>query len=196
MTPELAAARLGHMTASVAPVIMGGLETDGLTKLVRCLAWERQHGDRGEEGFQSAAMKRGNEVEQFALDAYEFEREVSLVRGEFVRHPTIPFVGASPDGYIDRGDEKEPVEAKSMLVPAFMAVLETNQVPAEYRWQCRWQAWCCGTGHTDFVAWHPARKPIIIRFEVLRSECTAMAERAALIESRIRSKVNLLKEAA
>jgi hypothetical protein len=194
MTAELAAARLGFMTASVAAKIMGGLTTDGLASLVQCLAWERVHGDRNEEGYQSAAMKRGNEVEEFALDTFVFERELfGLKRGAFIKHPTIPWVGCSPDGIYLREARMIPVEVKSLLVPAFMDVLETQKVPATYQWQCRWQAWCCGNSFTEFVAWHPARKPIIIQFPVTNTDIAQMTERAALVEARIRSKVELLR---
>lgn len=203
MTPELAAKRLGKMTASKAAVVMGGLNTDGLSKYVRQLAGERVYGDLGEEGYKSSWMERGNELENPALDWYEFQHDVVLERQAHVDHPTIPYVAATPDGLL-RGSYT--VEGKC---PTFHVWAETREawhrgkrgldaVPSEYRHQCRWQCWCCGVTEGRFIAYHPAAGGlgVVIPYTVDQSDFDAMAKRVVIVEGLIQNWVEILQEQA
>ena len=192
MTPELAALRRGKMTASVAAVIMGKLNTDGLEKLVKRLAGERVHGDLGEEGYTSWQMARGSETENAALDWFEYEHDVALQRQQHIDHPTIPNVAATPDGI---APGKYTVEAKCPTWHVYCDTVEAlhrgrkglDAVPSEYRWQCRWQVWCADVPEGRFVAFHPARGGVVIPYTITQKDRDAMASRVVTVEAMIRN---------
>jgi hypothetical protein len=207
MTPELATARIGLQTASNAATIMGGLQTDGLEKLCRRLAWERTFNVSLESGsYQSQAMIRGAELEADLLDWYEFQTEHVLLRstplpdgnggvvdtpGVFLVHRELPTVAATLDA-IALGSHT--VQGKCPEFNAFMEVLDrfnaprpwkVNPVPSEYRHQCRWEMWVAGLDRCDFVVWHPDPGGIIVPFELTDAERLEMHRRALLVENRI-----------
>lgn len=196
MGPELQEKRLGKLTASKAATIMGGLDTDGLKRYVRQLAGERVFGDLGDDSYKSAAMARGNEVESAALDWYEFRMDCVLDRGPHIDHPTVPYVAATPDAVDWR--KRRAIEAKSPLFTTWAEWAEMSErlhlMPAEYRWQGRWQLWCLGFEEGHFVSWHPKPQGLIITFTVTQEEIDRMAERAALINNRIDALVQMLQE--
>jgi hypothetical protein len=183
----------------MAAVVMGGLNTDGLSKYVRRLAGERVFGNIEEDGYKSAWMERGNEMDNPALDAFEFAREVTVLRQQHVDHPTIPNVAATPDGLMVG---EYVVEAKS---PMFHTWAETREavhrgkrglaaIPSEYRHQCRWQCWCCGVTDGFFVSYHPVATPTIVPFTVTQDEFDAMAERVVVVEGLIRNWIEIFQQ--
>lgn len=183
MTPEMREQRAGKLTASMAAVIMGGLSTDGLKRYVNRLAFERLYGlPPDDEQFQSKAMDNGNKRERAALDWYAFETDsVLMPGGECITHPSIPFVGASPDARLtDRT-----IQVKCPIASTWMEYAIKREVPSEYRWQCRWEMWVCGVWMCDFVAWHPNPGGIIVPFALAPEEAAAMAERAHLVNELI-----------
>lgn len=193
MTPELRQQRAGKLTASKAAVIMGGLDTSGLASYVKDLAWERVYGITDDEPtYQNAAMERGQLIEAQARSWYEFEtdRVVDHDPDRTVDHPAIAMVSASPDGI--SGDRI--VEIKCPLHKAWMDVKRTGLVPAEYRWQTRWQMWCTGLHACDFVAYHPTASGLIVPCSLTSVEIEQMTERAALIETKIAQWVAVLQD--
>lgn len=198
MTPELAALRRGKLTASVAAIVMGKMNTDGLATLVRRLAGERLYGDLGEDSYQSWQMKRGTETENDALAWFEFEHSIALEHGPHVDHPTIPNVAATPDGLRRREFN---VEAKC---PTWHVYCETvaawsegyrglDAIPSAYRWQCRWQTWTCDVPEGRFVVYHPARGGIVVPYTITQEDRDAMASRVVTVEALIRNWIEILK---
>jgi len=170
---------------------MGGLETSGLATYVKSLAWERVYGARDEE-YRSAAMDRGNELEPRALDWYETQQGSPVVRSPgFMQHPSIAFVGASPDALTPF----QTVQVKCPLHGAWMETKRTMQVPSEYRWQCRWEMWVCGLFECEFVTWHPVAGGLIIPIGATTSEFEQMAERAAIVNVMVQKWVEILTDA-
>ena len=188
-TPTWHDARAGKWTASAAAVIMGGLETDGLAKLVKRVAWERIYGPI-EGGFKSAAMERGNVTEPEVRDWYAFEKGFVITECGLVEHAYMPNVAWSPDGLAL--DKAGAVEAKCPLEMAWMEVRRTGKIPAEYRWQCRWAQWVGHLDWLDFVAYHPKSGGIIVPSGVTVSECEQMEERVALLETRVATWTDIL----
>lgn len=188
--PAKCAERLGKLTASKAAVIMGKLDTSGLATYVKTLAWERVYGARDEE-YRNAAMDRGNALEASALDWLEFELGESIHRTPgLILHPSIPYVAASPDALI----APAVIECKCPLHGAWMDVKRTQEVPAEYRHQVRWQMWVCGKPRALFVCYHPVAGGLLLDYEVSDSECEAMAERAAVVDAMVRKWVDILRD--
>lgn len=200
LTPEVQEIRRGFQTASKASVIMGGLETKGLSDYVRRLAGERVFGDLGEEGFTSKAMERGSEMENPALDWYDYTYEVTVERQVFVRHPTLPTVACIPDGLM-RGAYT--LEAKCPLFHVWCETREAlergesgmDAIPSMYRWQARWQLWTCGVPEGRFVVYHPAGggQGLVIPFTVDQSDLDAMAKRVVVVEGLIANWIDILR---
>lgn len=189
-SPEWYAIKAGKWSASSAAVIMGGLETSGLDSLVKTVAWERVFGPRDEPGFKSSAMERGHDVEPDARDWAAFNADAVVEQMGFVEHGDIPYVGWSPDGLYSK--RTRGIEAKCPLHKAFMDMLRTGKVPAEYRWQARWACWVGSLDGLDFVGYHPSAGGICIQVEVTDAEREQMAERVALLETRVAPWIDLL----
>lgn len=183
------ALRAGKWGSSAAATIMGGLETDGLAKLVKRVAWERIYGPIG-GGFKSAAMEHGTVTEPEARDWYAFERGAALTECGLVEHATIPNVSWSPDGLqgIVGG-----VEAKCPQELAWMEVRRTGKIPSEYRWQCRWGQWVGQLEWLDFVAYHPKAGGLIIPSTVTDSEKEQMEARVYELEKRVSAWTDILQ---
>lgn len=193
--PATCPERLGKLTASKAGIIMGALNTAGLATYVKTLAWERVYGARDPE-YQNDAMKRGIEMEPLALDWFEFETGVELKRTPgFIQHPTIAYVGASPDALVlDFGAPSRTVQAKCPGFAAWMETKRTGDIPSEYRHQCRWEPWVAGLSDCQFFTWHPMSGGIIVPISVTESECAQMAERAEIVNAVVEKWVAILQD--
>ena len=172
---------------------MGGLDTNGLADYVKELAWERVYGVSDDPGYTSSAMERGTLLEADALAWYAFETdsEPDQDSDRTIVHPDFPTVAASPDAIlVDRC-----IEAKCPMPRAWMEVKRTMKIPAEYRWQVRWQMWCAGKNLADFVCYHPSAGGIIIAAELSDEDAKAMADRVPVVEAMIAEWVNILEQA-
>lgn len=182
--------RAGKWSASRAGTIMGGLDTKGLSDLIMDVAWGRVHGPIEHSTFKSAAMERGNALEPDTRERYAFLTDHVVEQCGFVEHSTIPHVGWSPDGVVGK---KHAIEAKNPLHKAYMEVLRTGRIPAEYRWQVKWAMWVGELDTMDFLCDHPKAKLIVIPCEVSASEIEQMAERVTALEWKVAPWVERLK---
>lgn len=184
--------RAGKWSASRAGTIMGSLDTKGLSDLIMDVAWGRVHGPIEHSTFKSAAMERGNALEPDTRERYAFLTDHVVAQCGFVEHSTIPYVGWSPDG-ICCPKYKHAIEAKNPLHKAYMEVLHTCRIPAEYRWQVKWAMWVGELDTMDFLCDHPKAKLIVIPCEVSASEIEQMAERVHTLETKVAAWVERLK---
>lgn len=150
------AEKAGCFSASTASALMAkgrsGQPSATRANLIARLAVERITG-RYVEGFKSAAMDRGNEVEQEARDAYSFERAVALETVGFIRHPSIANCGASPDALIGADGMAEfkcPVADDRHL-----QALLSGAHAVEHRLQCQFQMMVTGRQWVDVVSYCP-----------------------------------------
>lgn len=151
---EWFSARLGKVTASrIADVVArtktgwGASRKNYMAELVA----ERLTGVRA-DGFVSAAMQWGTDMEPEARTAYEFYRDATVVEVGFMPHPTIAHSGASPDGLV--GDDGL-VEIKCPGTSAHIDTLLGATVPEKYVMQMQWQMACSGRLWCDFVSYDP-----------------------------------------
>jgi putative phage-type endonuclease len=151
---EWFAARLGKVTASrIADVCArtksgwGASRRNYMAELVA----ERLTGVRA-EGFVSAAMQWGTDMEPEARAAYEFYRDASVASVGFVAHPAIADSGASPDGLV--GDDGL-VEIKCPGTATHLETLLGATVPEKYVLQMQWQMACTGRQWCDFASYDP-----------------------------------------
>jgi len=91
----------------------------------------------------SAPLKWGVKYEPVACDAYAHKNAVTMNEFGLLRHPDIPWVGASPDGITEHGvmvEIKCPFKRKI-----------TGEIPTQYYYQMQGQLDVCGLHECDFL---------------------------------------------
>lgn len=167
---EWFAARCGKLTASRFADVMNVLKdgTPGANRraLVTLLAVERLTGSTVET-FQNDAMRRGTELEPEARAAYEAHTGELVEETGFVPHPSLDYVGVSPDGLLGSDGLVE------LKCPANMAkhldAIRSGGHAKEYRWQLQGQLWVTGRKWVDATSFDP-RFPEHLRIAVVRVE--------------------------
>lgn len=167
-SPEWASERLGCVTASrVADVIAKSRDkkTWGASRANYAaeLIVERLTG-QVTEGYKSAAMERGSEVEAEARLAYEFRRNVDVAPAALIRHPKIEWAAATPDGFVG---EDGLIEIKSPNTSTHLETILGKKPQARYMTQMQWQLCVTGRKWCDFVSYDP-RLPERMRFFLQR----------------------------
>lgn len=165
---EWLALRVGKLTASrfadVMNLISGGKPGANRRALITLLAVERLTGTCVET-FQNDAMRRGTELEGEARAAYEAHTGELVREVAFIQHPTLDYVGVSPDGMLDPNGMTE------FKCPANMAkhleALRRNEHATEYRWQLQGQLWVAEREWVDAVSYDP-RFPEHLRLAICR----------------------------
>lgn len=153
-TEEWLAMRLGHVTAScIADVMAKGKsgEAESRRKYKLKLIAERLTKQQ-QETFSNAAMEWGVEQEPYARMAYEVAVGEFVDKTGFWKHPSIEWVGASPDGLV--GDDGL-VEIKCPNTTTHIDYIYDDKVPAKYFKQIQCQLWVTGRKWCDFVSFDP-----------------------------------------
>jgi putative phage-type endonuclease len=149
------AARLGKVTASRVADVMakgrGSAPSASRRNYMMQLLCERLTGKR-EEGYTSAAMQRGVDLEPIARSAYEFNAGVMTVEVGLMQHPRIAGFAASPDGMILLPPKKRGLEIKVPNTAQHIAVLQSGKHDPQYEWQMLAQMACGGFEAVDFVS--------------------------------------------
>lgn len=150
------AARLGHVSASSVADVMSKGKTEGSESDTRKsyrmkIVAQRLTGDSGDT-YTNAAMEWGTEQEPFARMAYEAARNVMVDKTGFWLHPTIPWVGVSPDGLV--GDDGL-VEIKCPNTTTHLEWVFSGKAPAKHMKQIQCQLWVMGRQWCDFVSYDP-----------------------------------------
>lgn len=149
---EWFAARLGKVTASKVKDVMakgrGGAPSATRQNYMMQLLCERLTGRR-EEGFTSAAMQRGTDLEPIARSAYEFSAGVMTVETGLIDHPHIAGFAASPDGIVGSDGL---LEIKCPNTAQHIAVIQSGAHDSAYEWQMLAQMACSGREWVDFVS--------------------------------------------
>lgn len=102
-----------------------------------------------EEGYKSAAMQRGNDLEAEARNWYQLETGESVEEVSFIDHPKINFAGASPDGLV--GAEGL-IEIKCPNTATHIETLRKKEPIDRYYKQMQWQMAVTGRKWCDFVS--------------------------------------------
>ena len=147
--------RLGHVTASrMSDVLAKGKSGEAVTrqKYRMQIIAERVSG-RVAESFTSAAMEWGTEHEPLARIRYEADTGYFVDEAEFCFHPTIKWLGASPDGVISGVNAL--IEIKCPNTQTHLGYRLDNKPPAAYINQMQCQMWVTGATYCDFVSYDP-----------------------------------------
>jgi len=147
------------------------------------------------ESYTNAAMQWGTDTEPFARAAYEATQGVMVEEVGFVRHPTIEWAGASPDGLV--GDDGC-IEIKCPNTLTMIETLLSQKVPGKYFTQMQFQLACTGRKWCDYVVFDP-RMPAKAQLFVKRvdRDDTYIAEIEAEIVkflAEVQSQVNQLNQ--
>lgn len=95
----------------------------------------------------------GEDIEYYARIAYEAKTGLIVKEVDFIPHPSIEFVGVSPDGYV--GDDGG-VEIKSRVSTSdHLKTIVTKIVPEEHIPQIQGNMWVTGRQWWDFVSYNP-----------------------------------------
>ena len=129
--------RGGRITASVVPAILR-LDTRSRKWAWRVITGREPYTD-------SADMRRGREHEPDAIAMFEVKSGLLCDSGCFVPHPTIEWLGASPDGIASELGTP-PVEAKCPRVLH-------SAVPPAYDAQLQVQIQCMQAPYGYFASW-------------------------------------------
>ena len=100
----------------------------------------------------SAAMQWGTDQEQLSRMAYEAATGAMLQAVGFIKHPTLPAVGATPDGLID---EDGGFESKSPFNTANHIYTILDGMPTEHMAQVQGGMWVTGRKWWDFQSFDP-----------------------------------------
>jgi putative phage-type endonuclease len=160
--------RMGKVTASRVADVIAKTKTGYSTSrdnymaqlVVERLTFTKQ------ESYTNAAMQWGTDTEPFARAAYEATQGVMVEEVGFVRHPTIEWAGASPDGLV--GDDGC-IEIKCPNTLTMIETLLSQKVPGKYFTQMQFQLACTGRKWCDYVVFDP-RMPAKAQLFVTRVE--------------------------
>jgi len=100
-------------------------------ELVRELAWERITGVPADH-FVSKPMEIGTQYEGEARVEFWMRYGCEVEQTGFILHPTLDYLGCSPDCYVIENGIKIPVELKVPLPKTHEQYLEDGVVPEEY----------------------------------------------------------------
>ena len=170
-SPEWFQARCGLVTGTaasdmLAKTLKSGGEPACRRDLRVRLALERVTNvpDDG-NGFVSADMRRGTELEPEAFAAYEASTGHLVQQVGFLRHNDLP-IGCSPDGIV--GDFDGGVELKVPKSATHLRYLQSgNKAPAEHVAQLTHFLYLTGLSWVDFTSYDP-RFPESARLYIVR----------------------------
>ena len=126
-----------------------------LTDYAYQLAAERLTG-RPRKQIKAAALQWGQDVEPAAVAAYQAETGEIVQLAGFIAHPSLPYVGASPDFLVgtDGGGEIKSPESSEVHLETLLTGL-----PPEHIEQIQGGLWVTGRQWWDFVSFHPDFPP-------------------------------------
>ena len=145
-------------------VKMNGDRSKSAEKYIYQLAGERITGIR-EEGYQNAAMLRGIEMEEEAVNAYELFRDVDTEKvGIAYKNDTKSFL-CSPDRLI-KGDSEGLLEIKCPEIQTHVQyLLDSTKLEKEYFQQVQGQMFITDLQWCDLMSYYPGLKPVVLRVE-------------------------------
>lgn len=147
--------RCGHVTASkfcdVLAVGKTGKPLKAREDYLMRIVIERLT-EQPAESVDSYAMAWGRDAEPFARAAFEAETGLIVVESPFVKHPSIQFVGCSPDGLIGKDAGYESKCPKNSAV--HLATIRDG-MPEEHKPQVQGCMWVTGRSEWEFISFDP-----------------------------------------
>lgn len=154
-TEQWLRARCGFVTASKVSDAMAKKGTAARANYMAQVMAERVAGEPA-ESFSSAAMQWGTETEPQARAMYGFVEDQEVLEVGFVHHPSIDWLGASPDGLV--GDDGL-LEIKCPNTATHFKTLLGGKIDPQYMRQMQVQMACTERKWCDFVSFDPRLTP-------------------------------------
>ena len=149
--------RLGRFTASSFVNLFSGPKTATFEKAIYTPVYERLTGESPDR-FYNEHMRRGHDLEPFAIEQYELDHFVEIQNGGF--WSIGEWVGASPDGLIGSDGL---FESKAPAYNTHINYLLNRELPKQYFWQVHGQLYVTDRAWCDFYSFHPELEPLLIR---------------------------------
>jgi hypothetical protein len=111
------------------------------------------------EGYTSASMQRGHDLEPEARAQYAFEKATVDHSVGIIKNDEQTF-GYSPDGLV--GDDGL-IEIKCLEIKGYMKALIGKKTPTDYIAQCQSALWITGRKWIDLVIYMPGLKLLTFR---------------------------------
>lgn len=160
--------KLGHVSAgSVSDILAKG--KGGESKMRESYKWRiisERLTNLVQDSFSNEAMAWGVETEAEARMTYELMYGVTVEQTGFVKHPTLQWVGASPDGMIGTDGL---IEIKCPHTKTHLQTIRAGEAPKVYMPQMQMQMWTMNRKWCDFVSYDP-RLPHNLQFFCKRVE--------------------------
>lgn len=182
-TAEWLQQRCGFLTSSRIADAMAVSKRDGKPlkcseDLVKTILAERMTGDTMPSGYVSDEMRHGINKQADAQSAYEARTGNFVDLTGFIEHPSIQWLGCSPDGLVD---DDGLVEFKCPKTTTHLEYLMRGVVVDDYKPQMLLQLACTRRVWCDFVSFddrirNPAHRLFIVRFEPKASEIEEVEE--------------------
>lgn len=143
--------RLGHVTASRLADVLATVKTGEAAsrRNYRAELVAQRLTGTVEAGYTNAAMQWGTDNEPIARSEYEVRKEVFVDQVGFIKHPTILWAGASPDGLVGADGL---IEIKCPNTATHIDTLLSQTIPSQYEKQMLWQIACTGRTWCDFIS--------------------------------------------
>lgn len=156
-TDEWKRAKLGYVSGSSVADIMakgknGGESISRKKYKTRLVAERLSSSLELQESFSSLAMEWGVKTEAQARQAYEVYANTFVDKTGFWKHPTIKWLGCSPDGLVGNNGL---VEIKCPNTTTHLDYLWADEIPSAYYWQMQCQMWVTNREWCDFVSFDP-----------------------------------------
>src|SRR5690606_26924353 len=114
--------------------------------------------------FTTKEMQWGIDNEPAAIAAYSWHYDVEVVPTGFIRHPSIEYCGATPDGGV--GDDGL-IECKCPATHTHIDTILSGKPDSRYIKQMQFQLACTGRQWVDFCTYDP-RLPLDLQFRAYR----------------------------
>jgi putative phage-type endonuclease len=154
--------KLGRFTGSRVSALFSAKSTANYQNLIANIAAEIITQDK-DDGYVSADMERGIELEPEARRAYEAITGYKVEQVGFIENEDLglgDWVGVSPDGVIDRIGL---LEIKCPKANTMFQYYLKNMLPSGYYWQVHFQMFITGYTWCDFFAYYPGMNPFMLR---------------------------------
>lgn len=156
--------RVGYVTASrfnaIIATTKAGKPTAEREKYLWEVVVERVTG-QPQDHFASAAMQWGQDQEQASRMDCEAHTGHMIEQVGFLKHPTLPMVGGSPDGLID---DDGGWESKSPFNSGIHLQTFLNGMPEEHMAQCQGLMWITGRKWWLFQSFDPRLPEPLCRY--------------------------------
>lgn len=158
-TPEWLQVKAGKFSCSTFSDLFAKETTQAYQGAINDVVYGKLTGEPV-ESFSNDIMKRGNEMEPFAREAYEIETFNKVNQVGFIE--LNEWVGYSPDGLI--GDDGL-LEIKCPKHSTLIEYHLSQKIPTKYYWQMQGGLYVTGRLWCDYYVYHPKLKPLLIRVE-------------------------------